>query len=211
MPTPANCISLLFTACILVIANCLPAQPIRNKVVVDRQMKDTFTFTKQWAYYWMVMKDDAGKFTKTDGEVLTPADTAHLYFTANCITNIQGGYAIRYCYAQKRGNTIKLLFADGSPAYGNEFYCYIKHDSFYFKPAVSYPLYIPGERINYRVTHQQLTVNKPAYAIGDTLIGYINVEFIETASAPGHATQKRKLYLKGYIKVPVAGIAPYRW
>lgn len=210
MPRPANHITLLFTACLLIITNSLPAQPKRTKIIVDKQLKDTFSFTKQWAYYWEVTKDDNGKFTKTDGAAITPADTAHLYFTANCTTNIQGGYAIRYCYAQKIGNTITLLFADGSPAYGSEFNCYIKQDSFYFKPAVNYPLYIPGEHISYGVTHQQLIINKLTYAIGDTLTGYINAEFTETASAPRHTTQKTKLYLRGYIKAPVTGEVPYR-
>ena len=208
MPTPLQCICLLFTACLCLSSHYLLAQNRRAKVVVDRQMKDTFSFTTQWDYYWMVMKDDStGKFTRTSNEPLTPKDTAHLFYTANCTTNVQGGYTIRYCYAQKTGNTLKLIFSDGLPAYGSEFYCYVSRDSFYFKPAVNYPLSIAGQRIYYTVTNQQLTLNKPAYAVDDSLTGYIDVEFTETASAPAHATQKRRLYLKGCIKTPVKSVA----
>lgn len=71
-------------------------------------------------------------------------------------------------------------------------------------------MFIPGERIEYAVTKQQLTIQKPAYALGDTLMGYINVEFVETASAPGRKTQKTKLYLRGYIKTPVTGATQRR-
>jgi len=209
MRKPAKYISLLFTACLVLSCCCLLAQAKRAKVVVDRQMRDTFSFTNQWAYYWMVMKDDDGKFIKTDEEPVTAADTAHLHYTANCTTNVQGGYTIRYCYAQKSNNTLKLIFADGLPAYGSAFSCFIKRDSFYFKPTITYEIFIPGEHIYYTVTKQQLTLNKPAYAIGDTLMGYINAEFTETYSVPGHGTGKTKLYLRGYIKAPVTGKVPY--
>lgn len=210
MPMPAKYITRLFTACLVLSSYCLFAQTKRTKIAVDRQMKDTFSFTNLWAYYWMVMKDDNGRFTKTDGEPLTASDTAHLYYTANCVTNIQGGYSIRYCEAQKNKNGIRLVFTDGLPAYGSEFYCYLHRDSFYFKPSVSYPMFIPGERIEYAVTKQKLTIQKLVYALGDTLVGYINVEFVETASAPGHKAQKTKLYLKGYIKTPVTGATQQR-
>lgn len=71
-------------------------------------------------------------------------------------------------------------------------------------------MFIPGERIEYAVTKQKLTIQKLVYALGDTLVGYINVEFVETASAPGHKAQKTKLYLKGYIKTPVTGATQQR-
>ena len=92
---------------------------------------------------------------------------------------------------------------DGLPAYASEFYFYISGDSFYFKPTTIYPLYIAGQNISYQVTKQMLTLNKNNYKIGDTLIGYVNAEFIETVSVPKKGTQKHKFYLKGYIRTPL--------
>jgi hypothetical protein len=177
------------------------AQNKYSKVSVDRQMKDTFQFAKQWDYSWEVFKDDStGEFTRNDDQPLTPADTAHLFYTANCLTNVQGGYNIRYCFADQNKGIITLTFSDGLPAYASEFYFYMKGDSFYFKPKTTYPSYIPGQRISYRVTKQKLILNKHNYKIGDTIIGYVDTEFIETVSVPTKGTKQNKFYLKGFIR-----------
>lgn len=79
------------------------AQMKYSKFRVDRTMKDTFTFAVNWDYFWEVFKDDStGEFSRNDDQPLTPADTAHLFYTANCLTNVQGGYDIRYCFAVSR-------------------------------------------------------------------------------------------------------------
>jgi len=180
------------------------AQSKYSKLSVDRQMKDTFSFAKQWDYSWEVFKDDStAEFTRNDDQSLTPADTAHLFYTANCFTNIQGGYDIRYCFADQSKDIITLTFSDGLPAYASKFYFYIKGDSFYFKPKTIYPLYIPGQKISYQVTKQKLTLNKNNYKIGDILIGYVDTEFIETVSVPKKGTKQHKFYLRGYIRTPV--------
>ena len=98
----------------------------------------------------MWVKDDSsGEFTRNDDQPLTPADTAHLFYTANCLTNVQGGYDIRYCFADQSKGIITLTFSDGLPAYASEFYFYITGDSFYFKPKTTYPWYITGQKISY--------------------------------------------------------------
>ena len=177
------------------------AQTKYSKVSFDRQMKDTFSFSKHWDYSWEVFKDDStGEFTKNDDQPLTPADTAHLFYTANCFTNIQGGYDIRYCFADHNKGITTLTFSDGLPAYASEFFLYIKGDSFYFEPKTIYLLYIPGQKISYRVTKQKLTLNKSNYKIGDTIIGYVDAEFIETVSVPKKGTKQHKFYLKGYVR-----------
>lgn len=167
-------------------------------------MKDTFSFAKKWDYSWEVFKDEStGEFTKNSSEPLVPEDTAHLYYTANCFTNVQGGYNIRYCFADQRRNVITLTIFDGLPAYASMFYFYISGDSFYFKPKVTYPLRISGQKISYQVTKQKLTLNSPAYKIGETIIGYVHAEFIETVSIPNKGTKKHTFYLKGYIRTPL--------
>ena len=176
----------------------------KSKISVDRQMKDTFSFTNKWDYSWEVFKDDStGEFTKNSSEPLIPNDTIHLFYTANCLTNVQGGYDIRYCFAENIKDTVTLVFSDGLPAYASEFYFYIKADSFYFKPKTIYPMYISGQKIFYQVIKQKLTLNKSNYKIGDTIIGHVEAEFIETVSVPKKKTQKHKFYLRGYIRTPL--------
>ena len=180
------------------------AQAKYSKLSVDRKMKDTFSFAKQWDYSWEVFKDDStGEFTRNDDQSLTPADTAHFFYTANCLTNIQGGYDIRYCFADQSKGIITLTFSDGLPAYASEFYFYIKGDSFYFKPKTIYPMRISGQKISYQVTKQKLTLNKNNYKIGDKIIGYVDAEFIETVSVPKKGTEQHKFFLRGYIRTPL--------
>jgi len=180
------------------------AQIKYSKLSVDRQIKDTFSFAKQWNYSWEVLKDDStGEFARNDDQSLTPADTVHLFYTANCFTNVQGGYEIRYCFADQSKGIIKLTFSDGLPAYASEFYIYITGDSFYFKPKTTYPKYIPGQNISYQVIRQKLTLNKNNYKIGDIIIGYIDAEFIETVAVPRKGTKHHKLYLRGNIRTPL--------
>ncbi len=93
-----------------------------SRITVDKNLKGNFSFTKNWDYPEGIFRDvSTGEFT-TDG---SPLDTTHLYFTSNCSTNVQGGYNIRYCYANKEGNKIKLTFSDGLPAYASKFYIYL--------------------------------------------------------------------------------------
>lgn len=177
------------------------AQITYSQLLVDRHMKDTFLFANEWDYSWEVFKDDStGKFTKNSSEPLIPADTAHLFYTARCLTNVQGGYNIRYCFANQRKGIITLLFSDGLPAYASQFYFYIKGENFYFKAKTIYPMYIPGQRISYRVTKQRLTLNKTNYKVGDIIMGYIDAEFIETVSVPKKGRQNHKFYLRGCVK-----------
>ena len=186
------------------------AQAKYSKLSVDRKMKDTFSFAKQWEYSWEVFKDDStGEFTRNDDQSLTPADTAHLFYTANCLTNVQGGYDIKYCFAIQRKDIITLTLSDGLPAYASEFYLHISGDSFYFKPKTTYPLYIPGQKISYKVTKQKLILNKNNYKIDDLIIGYIDAEFIETVSVPKRGTKQHKFYLRGNIRTPLKRLTQY--
>ncbi|MEG4904754.1 MULTISPECIES: hypothetical protein [unclassified Microcoleus] len=172
-----------------------------SKVLVDKHLKDTFSFAKNWDYSWEVFKDDStGEFSKNDDEPITPADTAHLFFTANCSTNVQGGYDIRYCFANKTKDGLILIFSDGLPAYASEFYVHIQGDSFYFEPQTVYPALIPGQKTSYQVTKQRLMLNKSRYSLGDIIIGYVDMEFTETVSIPEKGTQKDTFYLRGYIR-----------
>ncbi|HET6994967.1 MAG TPA: hypothetical protein VFI06_08290 [Chitinophagaceae bacterium] len=193
--------TILFSVYVFLIARELPAQVKYSRVNVDTQLKDTFSFDQEWDYAWDVFKDDStGEFIKASDQPLTAADTTHLFFTAKCSTNVQGGYDIRYCYAKKESSDIVLTFSDGLPAYASEYYVYIKGDSFSFRPKTIYPAFTRGQKISYRITKQKLVLNRNAYSPGDIIIGYIDIGFLEIVSAPGHKTEQHPLYLRGYIK-----------
>lgn len=172
-----------------------------SKISIAPQMKDSFSFALKWDYSWDISKDEeTGQFTKiSEGPVLAE-DTIHWYHTAHCTTNVQGGYELRYCYADKRRDTLVLTFADGLPAYASEFYFFINGDSFFFRPKTIYPSYIRDEEFSYEITKQVLTLNRNDPAPGNLIIGHLDVEFIERYSAPGKKNSERKFYLKGYLR-----------
>lgn len=171
-------------------------------VQIDPGLKDTFSFSKKWDYDWDIIKEDNGKLSAANGRKIKAKDTAHLYFTANCTTNVQGGYSIRYCYADKTGDTLRLFFSDGLPAYASAFYIYVIGDSFYFKSKTVYPAYVRAQRFSYEIVNQQLKLNKANYRPGEIIIGAVDIEFSETFTAPNVDTTRKQYYLKGFIRTP---------
>jgi len=181
-------------------ANNVSVKQIVSKVTIDKNLKDNFSFTKKWDYPEGVFKDDStGEFT-VDG---SPLDTTHLFFAANCSTNVQGGYDIRYCYATKDKNKITLTFAGGLPAYASEFYVYIGTLSFWCDAETIYPVIAKGQKKFCTIIKQKLIVDKPEYSRGDTIKGFIEMEFIETVAVPNKPVQKRSYFLKDYFKTPL--------
>jgi hypothetical protein len=180
------------------------AQTKYSKITFDRNLRDTFSFVNRWDYPENIIKDEStGQLSRDDDKPIQSADTVHLYFTANCKTNVQGGFYVRYCFATKNEETIILKFSDEQGDFASEFYSYIKGDSFYFRPKTVYPMITHGEKISYRVTRQKLILNKNSYVNYDTIIGYIDCEFTETYSAPIRKFESHRLYLRGYIKTPI--------
>jgi hypothetical protein len=162
-----------------------------------------FMFDKGWAYRWNIIKHDDGRFENTIGDGFKPADTAHLYFTANCKTNVQGGYLIRYCYAGFKTDTVVLNFADGAPAYNNEFKLYLIGHKFYIEPNITYPELVSWQKTTYRITNSELLITSRNYANAKTIRGYVNIEFDEVTKEPRHKPHINKLYLRGYFKTPL--------
>jgi hypothetical protein len=181
-------------------ANNDSVKQIVSKVTVDKNLKGKFSFTKKWDYPEGVFKDDSTGELITDGSIL---DTTHLFYTADCSTNVQGGYKIRYCYATIDKNNIMLTFADGLPAYASQFYVHIDTSSFWCDAETIYPIFIKGQKKYCTIVKQKLKVDKPKYAKGDIIKGFIEMEFIETILIPNKSVQKRKFYLKGYFKTPL--------
>ena len=179
------------------------AQSKTNGIIVFKKApKDSLSFTNNWAYPAGVEKDVNGKFDKiTDGEI-AKNDTSHLFFTAHCRTNVQGGYDIRYCYAKRKAGSINLSFIDGEPAYENEFKILISEGKFSFTPEISYPELILGSKIIYKVTAAKLILYNKNYKASKEISGYIDAEFSETTLLQGKI-EKHHYFLKGYFKAPV--------
>lgn len=126
------------------------------KIDIKAQPAGNFSFTKNWAYPWYIIKDEqTGTFTSNFNEPVKKEDTAHLFFTANCNTNVQGTYHIRYCTAEKIEDTVMLTFSDGMPAYASNFYIKIIHGQCSFTPQ----LVFPATGSNKRVHCQKATTN----------------------------------------------------
>lgn len=169
------------------------AQAPKAKVIRASMIpKDGFPFSKEWAYPWYITRDDKGNFEHAMGEPVTAADTAHLYFTAGCETNIQGVYTIRYCYASMERDTLKLLFEDGMPAYASSFEVKVYKDNFEVIPHLVYPS--PGKVKPGKVIEQSMTLSVNNYGAG----GYISYIFRIEGSDQSY-------YLRGFFNTPLKG------
>ncbi|MES2702200.1 MAG: hypothetical protein V4649_06150 [Bacteroidota bacterium] len=174
-----------------------------SRLTVDAAMRDTFTFQKQWAYNWYLSTDEDGMFSSGISDKVLPADTVHQYFTAAMQTNVQGGYALRYCNAVMRSDTLVLNFADGLPAYASSFSAYMVEDSVCFEPHIAYPSATPGRKRTYRVDKALLTLNRRKYLPGDVVMGYADFVFAEIETSPDDEVQETILYLRGYIRTKI--------
>ncbi|MFC0519031.1 hypothetical protein ACFFGT_32765 [Mucilaginibacter angelicae] len=172
-------------------------------VIVDKTVKANFAFSEKWAYPWHVIKQAGGKFENTLGNNISKADTAHLYFTANCKTNVQGGYKLKYCFAAKNKTGIRLNFADGLPAYANEYHVYIQSNKYYFEPELVYPDVVAGQKTTYRVVKSKLILNQQDYDTAKVLSGYIDTEFTETITGPTKTHFTHTYYFRGYFKTKI--------
>jgi len=174
-----------------------------SPIAFEKEPKETFSFTRNWAYPWNVIKDNNGKFSKADDGEIIAADTSHLYFTANCKTNVQGGYSIRYCSAIKKGENVNLNFFDGLPAYGSEFNVILSKNVFSFKPRIVYPELKTDDRMHYKVIREKLVIYQKNYPISKMISGYIDAEFTETALDAQNRRYLNKYYFRGYFKTAV--------
>ena len=169
-------------------------------IIIKKEPNKAFSFTKKWDYPSDVTKDDKGRWEKADGDTIKKQDTAHLYFTANCKTNVQGGYRIRYCKIVKTAQNIILTFSDGLPAYASSFVVSIKKQKFTFEPDIIYPVVKRGVSSVYKVVQCKLTLYEQNYFTSKMLSGYIDADFSEKVSST-KTDRLNKYNFRGYFKV----------
>jgi hypothetical protein len=178
-------------------------QKLISKYSISQFPSAKFSFTKLWDYPAFTIKDDSGHFEIMEQRELIADDTAHLFYTAKCTTNVQGGYAIRYCYATKNKNKITLTFSDGMPAYASSFYVYIQDSTFACLVETVYPAFIQGEQRSILISKQKLVLNQSKFTQDDVMEGYIEIAFIETSIIPKKGVHKTPFYLKGFFKIKI--------
>jgi len=172
---------------------------IVSPVTIDKHFKDTLTFHKKWDYPWyIVVDDDGGNMENTLGGSLTGPDTIHMYHTANCYTNHQGRHHVRYCDAILNNDTISLFFQPELPAYASKLSVSIKDNFFWSDFSAVYPA--PTGKLSWVITKQKLVLDRPSYRSGDTIKGYLEIEFVEIDSGSNQKADPRKYYYKGYFK-----------
>jgi len=174
-----------------------------SSVTIGKIPEARFSFTKNWGYKWNIIKHNDGKFENIDGKPILPGDTAHLYYTANCQTNVQGGYSLNYCNATKKEGIITLIFTGGQPAYGSEYKVSLKNNQIYLDPDIIYEDVIENASLTYKITKSKLIFNQKNYKTAKALSGYINIEFQEIASLPKRKPVILQYHLRGYFKTPV--------
>lgn len=173
-------------------------------VMIGKTAKTNFSFIEKWAYPWYVIKQAGDKFENTFGNKISKTDTLHLYFTANCKTNVQGGYTLKYCYAVKnKTGIISLNFADGLPAYANEYHIYIQNNKYCFEPKLIYADVVAGQKKTYRIVKSKLIFNQEDYNTAKSLSGYIDTEFTETITEPTKKPLNNTYYFRGYFKTKI--------
>lgn len=174
------------------------------KIAVAKEPPEAFAFTKHWDYAWYMVRTGNGKFENTEGDTIAAKDTAHLYFTANCRTSVQGGYKIRYCSANRTGNKTEIIFSDGLPGYANEYRLEIIGNQFFFKPTIVYPSLQETQGVTCTTTASCLTLYQKNYRTSRIISGYIGAAFTESVAADASNKKiTRKHFLKGYFKTSV--------
>ena len=184
----------------IVLGQNMPEKYIISPVQIDTSFIDTLTFTSKWDYPWYIAVDDNGHFETALGYSIGKDDTVRLYHTANCVTNHQGEHHIRYCDARIHNDTIQLVFMPELPAYASSLTVFIHKNNFRSDFQAVYPSYIPGEKLTWRTTKQKLILNNSGYKLDDLIMGYIEVEFIETAAIPRKKPVSNNYYFRGFFK-----------
>ena len=195
-------ILLLLLYCLIVSSNTFAQKPHYTPVTIEKEPSGKFEFTGNWAYRWDVLKDSNGKFSSSEAKKISAKDTSHLYFTANCKTNVQGGYTIRYCYITKNQEGVTLSFTDGAPAYASEYKVIVKNGRFIFDPVIVYPELIFGQKLTYNITGAKLILYQKHYSTANMISGYIDAAFTETVINKG-VSKINRLYFRGYFKTRV--------
>jgi hypothetical protein len=187
----------------LMISSSLAQSKTSPAVAIGKIPESRLTFVEKWAYPWHIIKIKDGRFEDSKSGEIIKGKVPRLYFTANCQTDVQGGYSIKYCYASKNKDTIRLSFADGLPAYANEFNIYIEKDRFSFEPKIIYPQLTPDDRLIYKPISSKLILDHNNYKTTKVITGYINTVFEEITYRSNNTQTTKKYYFRGYFKAPV--------
>lgn len=125
-------------------------------------------------------------------EVLDDASCADR--KTECTTNHQGVHVLSYCLTYFYQDTLHIYFPPEYPAYTLD--AEIRVAGGMYKAFISSIPFTSDETPFYEITGQKLLLNKAEFNVGDTLQGYVELEFKDISI---NNSQDEKLFFKGYI------------
>lgn len=167
---------------------------LKNKVIYNSDLKDSFFLIDKWSYPSFTVKDEDGNFHfAVEGE----KDTTHLYHTSKIGLSYDSLSAvnldneaglIRYGKAFYAKDTLVIEFSESTPSAYGYLEIRVRDGSFTSSYTGGYPWVH-----HYEFDRQTLIFQKRIVNTGDTLRGYLNFR----------TNKPRYLNLQGYFKVPV--------
>ena len=177
------------------------ADTLTAAVMLDSGLDSDFFRSKQASYPWHIIEHDDGHLEDTIAGGLANRQTvSKIEHTASCVSTHQGEHLMSFCEATQRGQGVDLVITGGMPAYASMLTVKIderKQISCSFE--ASYPMTVPGEKLQWRITKKALRMKNDEIKAGTRLYGWLLVEFEEITTLRGETTRK-SYKIEGYVK-----------
>lgn len=178
--------------------------------VIDATLDSDFFRSIQSSYPWHIIEHDDGHLEDTiAGGTANRKTVSKIEHSASCISTHQGEHLMPFCEATQRGQGVDLVITGGMPAYASMLTVKIdakKQITCAFE--ATYPMTIPGEKLQWRITKKALRMKSEEFKPGTRLLGWLSVEFEEITTLNEETTRK-SYKIEGYFK-PVIQTAATR-
>jgi hypothetical protein len=184
------------------------ADALTAAVVLDGGLDSDFFRSKLSSYPWHIIEHDDGHLEDTiAGGPANRKTVSKIEHTASCISTHQGEHLMSFCDATQRGKGVDLVITGGMPAYASMLMVKIdekKQITCSFE--ATYPMTIPGENIQWRITKKALQIKNEEIKAGTRLYGWLSVEFEEITTLKAQTT--RKTYkIEGHVNPVIQAAA----
>ncbi len=177
----------------------------------DSGLDSDFFKSKQSSYPWHIIEHDDGHLEDSiAGGPANRKTVSKIEHTASCISTHQGEHLMSFCDATQHGQGIDLVITGGMPAYASMLAVKIdKKKQITCSFEASYPMTIPGEKLQWRITKKALRMKNDEIKAGTRLYGWLTVEFEEITTLNAQTT--RMTYkIEGYVKPVIQAAATRR-
>ena len=174
---------------------------LSTAVVIDAGLDSDFFRSTKASYPWHIIEHEDGHLEDTiAGGPANRKNVHKIEHTANCLSTHQGEHLMSFCDATQNGRGIDLVITGGMPAYASMLTVKIdekKQITCSFD--ASYPMTIPGECIQWRITKKAFRMKSEEIKANARLFGWLTVEFEEITTLNGQTTRKNHK-IEGYVK-----------